>query len=183
MPPPILTMSALVLAANAAWALPANAQTIHGRYVPDPSAPNAAVVERAIAETASPFFFAIRGLVTSRLRETNPVFAEIDLSFDGRSLVFRAAPLVVVAALDRQTESRGLDGSTNAVSLRRVGSSLLLRMWTSEGARLTELILRGDALDLRITVSSPRLRAPMTYTLRYVRRDRQSTSRDRARPG
>ncbi len=178
-----MTMSALLLAANAAWALPANAQAISGRYVPDPSAPNAAVVERAIAETAAPFFFAIRGLVTSRLRETNPVFAELDLSFDGRALVFRAPPLSVTAMLDRQTESRGLDGSNNAVSLRRVGSSLLLRMWTSEGSRLTELVPRGDALDLRITVSSPHLRVPMTYTLRYVRRDRQNTSRDRTRPG
>lgn len=144
---------------------------LEGRYAPASAEADRAGLEAAIERTAAPFFFAIRPLVRSRLRETNPIFATVEIRTAGEAIDCHTPPVRVVDADDDvATTVIGLDEKPNHATHRRAGDALIQRTWTSEGARATRFVRTGDdGLTLQVEVTSPRLAVPLRYELHYRR--------------
>ncbi len=187
---PVARDRLLVLALIVALAAPAAAQSpptptsvpapaivsraaFEGAYVPAPGYDNAAAIEAGIDRTAEPFFFAIRGIVRSRLRETNPAFPSVTIAVRDGVIECRTPPMVARDADDGAAGSVvGLDQERGRVTHRVVGDALEQTTWNDRGTRHTRFVPVDDgrAIELRVTVSSSRLSVPLRYVLRYARR-------------
>ena len=144
-----------------------------GAYVPAPGYDNAAAIEAGIDRTAEPFFFAIRGIVRSRLRETNPAFPSVTIAVRDGVIECRTPPMTARDADDGAAGSVvGLDQERGRVTHRVVGDTLEQTTWNDRGTRHTRFVPVDDgrAIELRVTVSSSRLSVPLRYVLRYARR-------------
>ena len=151
----------------------ASPMAFEGTYGPAPGYDNAAAIEAGIDRTAEPFFFAIRGIVRSRLRETNPVFPSVTIVTRGDAIECRTPPMVARDADDGAASSVvGLDQERGRVVHRVVGDPLEQTTWNDRGTRHTRFVPvdGGRAIELRVTVSSSRLSVPLRYVLRYTRR-------------
>jgi hypothetical protein len=172
-----LVVARVGVALGLAWAPPVLADptpatwSLEGSYVPASLEADRAALEAAIERTAAPFFFALRPLVRSRLRETNPMFPAIDLKLAGAAVDCHTPPVRVVAADGAApTTVIGLDGKPNSATHRRAGDALVQRTWTDEGARTTRFEPAGpDGLTLAVEITSPRLAVPLRYELHYRR--------------
>lgn len=144
---------------------------LEGSYVPASVEADKAALEAAIERTAAPFFFAIRPLVRSRLRETNPIFASIEIRTAGAVVDCNTPPVRVVDADDGVASTvTGLDDKPNSATHQLVGDALVQRTWNAEGARVTRFAPVGpDGLVVAVAITSPRLSVPLRYEMHYRR--------------
>lgn len=142
---------------------------LEGTYVPASLEGDRAALEAAIERTAAPFFFALRPLVRSRLRDTNPIFPTVELRTVAEAIDCHTPPVRVVAVDDGPaTTVVGLDEKPNSATHRRVGEALVQRTWNSEGSRTTRFAPAGpEGLSLVVEITSPRLSVPLRYELHY----------------
>lgn len=144
---------------------------LEGRYAPASAATNAEAIERAIERTAEPFFFAIRGIVRSRLRDANPVFPFVEIRTQGEVIECNTPPVLARDADDGRASSvMGLDQNRNNLTHHRVGNTLAQTTWNADGTRHTRFVPTGaSGLTVHVEVSSPRLSVPLRYVMHYRR--------------
>ena len=157
----------------AAFPFPARAQSpaLEGSYTL--VAETAGEISRAIEAAIRPMNFLIRPVARGRLRKTNVPYARLRLT---------VAPAEITTIADRGnpvvTPSNGTivkwrreDGETFDVSTSWQGEKLHQTFRAEDGQRENVYSIEADGttLNLAVTLSSPRLAAPVKYTLRYRR--------------
>lgn len=146
------------------------ASPVDGLWVPHDVNANQAIIDRAIEQASEAFPWVLRPLARARLRETNPLFPTIIVQQDQTSLTCRTPPVVA-----RTTSGTGfiigLDGERSDLSHELAGPSLTQVTSNASGRRRTrfEVSPDGDHLEVAVEVTSPHLRAPLKYLLRYRR--------------
>lgn len=167
--------NAIVLLAACALALPASAvaqnPALPGSYTLDSEAsdPIRPAIEAAIARMN----FITRPVARGRLTRTNEPYRTITIRQSGDEISIITddrAPIVARAdgtAMRWQRE----DGEELDLTTRWDGPRLEQTFVAEDGQRrnVYSLAPDGDTLELAVTVTSPRLPAPLTYTLRYRR--------------
>lgn len=151
---------------------PAQTPAIQGTFVYDASASDD--VEAAIKEATHKMSFITKPIARGRLKKTNepyrrviisPTAAEISIAMDQR------APIVTPSDGTAIDWKRPEDGEMLKVSTSWEGDRLRETFVADDGQRENVFSLSPDGRTLRmdVTVSSPRLPAPVRYALVYRR--------------
>lgn len=130
-------------------------------------------IDRAINQAIARMNFAARPIARGRLRKTNVPYrtirialppGQVDIATDER------AP-VVSPANGAEIEWRREDGEVFRVSTRWESGALKQTFVAEDGKRVNVFTLSpdGNMLSMHVTVTSPRLDRPVTYTLQYRR--------------
>ncbi|MEB3329390.1 MAG: hypothetical protein VKQ33_09190 [Candidatus Sericytochromatia bacterium] len=132
-------------------------------------------LEAAINTAADKVNFVIRGLATGRLRDTNKPYRRIAITrgqggtttveTDTRGPV--TAPAGGASVKWTRSDKQVYDVTMTWRSERRLEETFA----SAEGRRVNVYALRpgGQAMDMHVTVTSPRLPVPLTYRLAYRR--------------
>ncbi len=167
--------SLLTLAAFAAFAgTELNAQTTNdltGIYAYVPSASDD--IETAIRAATDDMNFIVGPIARGRLRKTNYPYETIQISATPQTvtIVTDGRAPIVTSASGSPIEWQREDGETFDVSTRFIGGSLEQTFQAEDGTRANRYTLdaEGNTLTMMVTVSSPKLEAPMVYSLVYQR--------------
>ena len=127
-------------------------------------------IERAIDEMS----FITRPFARSRLRNTNPAYGWVQVQFQGEHIVITLAgrsPINTLADGSPAPWTRP-DGEQVQARQRFMGDRVVQSITAQDGSRRVEYQLdaSGQRLTLDVTVTSPRLPAPLRYRLTYRRR-------------
>ena len=143
-----------------------------GSYVYDEEAsdPIRPAIEAAIASMN----FITRPVARGRLTRTNEPYSAITISQTGNEISIITddrAPIVARADGNPMRWQRE-DGEVLDLTTRWNGPTLEQVFVAEDGQRINAYSLGadGEMLELAVTVTSPRLAAPLTYTLRFRRR-------------
>lgn len=126
-------------------------------------------IERAVARMN----FITRPIARGRLTRTNQPYQSLTIrQSDGQISIItdQRAPIVSPADGSPVKWTRE-DGEVFDVTTRRAGGGLEQTFIAEDGQRRNVYVLGADGstLEMRVTVTSPRLAQPLTYTLRYRR--------------
>ena len=157
----------------AAFPLPARAQSpaLEGSYTL--VAETAGEINRAIEGAIRQMNFVIRPIARGRLRKTNIPYARLRVTVtptEITTVVDRGNP-VVTPSNGTIVKWRREDGETFDVSTSWQGEKLQQTFRAEDGQRenIYSLDPDGATLSLAVTLTSPRLSAPVRYTLKYRR--------------
>jgi hypothetical protein len=128
-----------------------------------------AAIDRAVAGLN----FAFRPIARSRLRRTNSPYRTLEIRRQNASLAVSldgGAPIVSPES-GTPTSWRRADGEVLQVSTAWEGGRLRQSFVAEDGRRDNHYTVSEDGrrLTLEVTVTSPRLNAPLRYRLNYVR--------------
>jgi hypothetical protein len=130
-------------------------------------------VSRAIEQAVAPLNFVVRPIASGRLRKTNSPYQAIRISYTPTqvTLVADAHAPIVTPATPTVVKWRREDGEVFDVSTQWFGGSLEQTFAAPDGKRVNLYTPGpdGNTLALHVTVTSPRLTRPVSYTLRYHR--------------
>lgn len=136
-------------------------------YLPDRSDD----VYAAIDETVSTMGFITRPIARRRLRNTNEPYKSID--------ILTKADSVFIATDGKPAVKTNLDGSSKRwtredgeefeVNTIFKDNSLVQSFIAEDGKRVNEYIGSEKGLELRVTITSSKLKQPLTYRLQYQR--------------
>ncbi|MEB3222582.1 MAG: hypothetical protein VKS61_10935 [Candidatus Sericytochromatia bacterium] len=167
-----LTATCLEAALVACGAPAMAAGSLAGAWVYEPR--DSDDVEAAINTAADKVNFVIRGLAAGRLRNTNKPYHRIEISQDQHNTTVKTdtrgavkAPSSGAPAKWTRADKQVYDVVMTWRSERRLEEAFT----NAEGKRVNVYELRpgGQAMDMRVTVSSPKLPVPLTYRLGYHR--------------
>lgn len=132
-------------------------------------------VESAIRDATARVNFALRGIARSRLRRTNAPYRTVTIAHTTASVTITTddrAPITSPSS-GAPVEWTREDGEVLQVSTRWEGDRLRQTFTADDGERtnIFWLVPEKNALMLEVTVTSPRLPEPLTYTLAYRRGD------------
>jgi hypothetical protein len=126
-----------------------------------------AVIEAATASMN----FVIRPIARGRLKKTNPVYRRIRIERSGAEYVFQYDERQIqrVPADGRAVDWKREDGEVLRLSVHPDHDDLVQTYQAKDGERtnLFHLDPAAHTLQLRVTVTSPRLPGPVAYTLAY----------------
>jgi hypothetical protein len=167
-----LLLTALLLVASAsAPAARAQSGAFEGSfsYVAAGSDDINAAIDRAVAGLN----FAFRPIARSRLRRTNTPYATVVIERQGASLAISldgGAPIVSPAA-GTPVRWRRADGEVLQVSTAWENGRLRQSFIAEDGRRDNVYTISEDGrrLTMEVTITSPRLDAPLRYRLNYAR--------------
>jgi hypothetical protein len=164
---------AFVLALIAATALSAHAQNaaLQGTYTYDASASDN--VKAAIDAAVAKMNFVTRPIARGRLTKTNQPYQKLEIAFTPSQVTVitdSRAPIVTPANGSPIKWTRE-DGEKFDVSTTWSDGKLVETFKAEDGQRVNTFSLSpdGNVLSMHVTVTSPKLSAPLTYTLRYRR--------------
>lgn len=167
------TAALAALAMIAASVAPAAAQTpaLQGTfvYVADGSDD----VNKAIDQAISKMNFVVRSVARGRLRKTNVPYERLAISHstDRVSIAADRRPAIQTPANGTPVKWTREDGEVFDVSTEWENGALEQTFGAPDGKRVNTFTLSpdGNTLTMKVTVSSPRLPKPLTYSLRYRR--------------
>ncbi len=166
---PLSRIAVLVLAFACADAI-AQEPALQGTFV-SAGTPKEAI-DKAIDSATAKMNFLVRAVAKSRLKSTNPLYQRIEIGNDGTRITVRydkGKPIVMPADGSTVKWTRD-DGEQFDVSAHAQGAQLQQTFKAEDGQRVNEFSLAPDgALTLAVTITSPQLSAPLTYTLVYRR--------------
>lgn len=167
-----MILAALLALAPAAPAASQEAPSLEGTFVYD--AGRSDNVNRAIETVTARMNFALRPIARGRLRRTNQPYQRVSISHTSTHVTIatdQRAPLVTPANGAPVDWTRPEDGEKLKVSTEWENGRLEQTFMAEDGRRVNTYSISPDGrtLTLEVAVSSPRLRAPLTYTLRYRR--------------
>jgi hypothetical protein len=129
----------------------------------------------AIDETVSTMSFITRPIARRRLRNTNEPYQSID--------IITKTDSVFIATDGKPAVKTNLDGSSKRwtredgeefeVTTIFKDNSLRQSFVAEDGKRVNEYIGSEKGLELRVTITSSKLKQPLTYRLQYQRIDGQ----------
>jgi hypothetical protein len=129
-------------------------------------------IDQAIEAGVAKMNFIKRPIARSRLKKTNPLYQRIEIRQDGARISVRydeGKPIVMPLDGSAVQWTRD-DGEIFDVSARAGATQLQQTFKADDGQRVNEFSLAPDgALTLQVTLTSPQLPAPVTYTLSYRR--------------
>ena len=127
-------------------------------------------VDQAIERTVKKMNFITRPIARSRLKKTNPAYSSITLNFTSSNAHITAGPgpEVVLPNSGAAVKWRRSDGETFTVTGKPQGGTYVETFAADDGRR-TNTFSWDDAgrLTMNVTVTSPRLPAPLKYKLVY----------------
>jgi len=129
-------------------------------------------VKAAVERSAAEFNFFIRGIARSRLTKANPVPQKVRIAYTDNdvSVQLDAAPPVVAPRDGRKVTWTRDDGAKFDLTARTENGALSQSFKGEDGARTNLYKLRPDGkLAMEVTLTSPRLDKPLTYTLVFTR--------------
>ena len=130
-------------------------------------------IERAIESAVAKMNFVTRPIARGRLKKTNPAYQRIRIAQEGPQLSIQfdeRAPLQVPAD-GRSVKWTREDGEVFDVNATREAGAMTQTFKAEDGERINRFSLSpdGNALTLEVTITSPRLPAPVKYALKYQR--------------
>lgn len=130
-------------------------------------------IEMAIRAATDDMNFIVGPIARGRLRKTNFPYETIRISATPQAVTIVTddrAPIVTPASGSAIKWERE-DGEVFDVSTRFVGGALHQTFQAEDGKRVNvySLDAEGNTLTMKVTVSSPKLEAPMVYSLKYQR--------------
>ena len=132
-----------------------------------------AEINRAIEQAIAKMSFVVRPIARGRLRRTNLPYATIQLGITSNQITIdtRNGNPITTPADGTPIEWKREDGEVLRVSTEWRNGALQQTFVADDGQRVNVYTLGagGTTMELRVTVTSPRLPAPVTYTLRYRR--------------
>jgi len=159
-----------------AFAVPAEgrAQTsasLDGTYTYDAAASDN--LNQAIDAAVRDMNFALRPVARGRLRKTNQPYQRLRISQDAQqvSVVMDGRDAIVTPANGTVVDWTREDGEKLKVSTEWKNGALEQTFMAEDGQRVNAYTVNDDGrtLTLRVTVTSPRLKQPLTYRLVYRR--------------
>ena len=159
---------ALVLAV--AWTTQAEVPGPEGTFTYDKRASDD--VKAAVDRSAGEFNFLLRPFARSRLTKANPVPQKVRIATTATevSTQLDAAPPVVAPRDGHTVTWTRDDGAKFALTAHLEGGVLRQSFKGDDGQRTNVYRLRPDgALAMEVTLTSPRLDKPLTYTLVFRR--------------
>lgn len=168
---PLRSMMLLALSLLAAGDVVAQSTPLQGTFVY--VAEGSDDIDRAIQQAVSGMNFITRPIARGRLKKTNAPYGSLSLSHTPSQVTVTTdgrAPIVTPASGEPAKWTRE-DGEVLDVSTEWQNGRLVQTFAAEDGKRVNVYSLGadGNTLSLQVTVSSPRLPEPMTYTLRYRR--------------
>lgn len=157
----------------AASALPAASQvpSLNGTYTYVAAESDA--IKPAIEQAVAKMNFITRPIARGRLTKTNTPYQSVDIrETDAQVTIVTDSRAPIVAPADgTPVKWTREDGELFDVTIRRVNGALEQTFIAEDGQRKNVYVLGadGNSLEMHVTVSSPRLAKPLTYTLRYRR--------------
>lgn len=130
------------------------------------------VVSKAIETALEKANFLVAGIARGRLQKTNPQYERIEIAQDGAqiSVKFDQRKPIVMPADGSAVKWTREDKEVFDVTAHNNGAQLEQTFRSEDGQRRNVFSLRADgSLTLDVTVSSPKLPAPVKYTLNYRR--------------
>jgi hypothetical protein len=162
LPPPVLTLLILCTAPLlAADPVPFGGWTLAA--APD--------LRQVIAAATAPLNFLVRPIARSRLAKTNEAYRTLTLVRGERtfSVQFDQRPALVMPADGSAVAWTREDGETFRIAARMEQDALVQTFQAADGTRTN--VFRPDpatgGLSLAVRITSPRLPAPLVYTLDY----------------
>jgi hypothetical protein len=128
--------------------------------------------QAAIDRGVDSLFFMIRGIARSRLSAGTKIDPSVSFAFDDTSIHVRIpAATEAISPVSGAAVDYVNHGEHTLLSQRISAGKLTQRFVADQGKRENEWVLLPDArtLLLKVTVSSPKLSAPVIYTLTYQR--------------
>jgi hypothetical protein len=166
---PVLVASVLALSVAGAPALAA--QEIEGTYRLLPQESDD--IGQAINAATSRMNFVTRPIARSRLRGTNPAYQRVVIGQEGARIRIEMddAPAVVAPRDGTPIRWRRADGEQLDVTVGVEPGRVTQTFRAEDGERENLLVLSPDGrtLAMTVTIRSPQLPEPLTYTLRYRR--------------
>jgi hypothetical protein len=129
-------------------------------------------VKAAVERSAGEFNFLLRPFARSRLTKANPVPRKVRIAYTASevSVQLDAAPPVVAPRDGHRVTWTRDDGARFELSARSEGGALRQSFEGDDGERTNVYRLRPDGkLAMEVTLTSPRLDKPLTYTLVFGR--------------
>jgi len=126
----------------------------------------------AIDRSIDTLFFALRGIARSRLSAGTTIEPWVAFAFDPGHIRVRVPSSPEAIARDDGTPVDYVnDGERTRLTERLADGKLTQLFIAGEGRRLNEYGLSpdGTTLTLKVTITSPKLSAPVLYTLTYRR--------------
>jgi hypothetical protein len=168
----ILAAILFCVAAPFAAAQPAVQPPIEGSFALDTRASDS--IDQAINDAIRDMNWVARQVARTRLRRINDPYTTVSISQNGPDVVvvFQGRS-VASPASGEEIQWRRETGEVLGVSTRWRGHQLEQTFTAEDGKRTNLFALNpsGDTLSVRVTMSSERLTRPLTYTLRYQRRN------------
>ena len=167
--------SALVLALIATTAVTAGAQggtpSLQGSYTYDASASDN--IKKAIDAAVAKMNFVTRPIARGRLTKTNQPYQQLEISYTDAQVTIKTdsrAPIVTPANGTPIKWTRE-DGEKFDVNTRWDKGTLAETFSAEDGQRVNTFSISpdGSVLSMHVTVTSPKLSAPLTYTVKYRR--------------
>lgn len=110
-----------------------------------------------------------RAIARRRLRNTNPVYASVAISFTSDHARITAGPSTVVLPLSGKPILWKRAGEVLTVSGRREGDRYIETFDAKDGRRTNVFTPTSDGMVMAVTVTSRRLPQPLRYRLVYNR--------------
>lgn len=130
-----------------------------------------AAKEAAVEKATSTLFFAIRGIARSRVRARTRIAPSVRFSFEGSMIRVKAenAP-DAVAPESGASAPFTYEGEKLSLSQTLTAAGLTQTFTAEDGQRENVWTLSADGKSLveRVTIRSPKLSAPLVYTLHYA---------------
>lgn len=130
-----------------------------------------AAKEAAIEDATRTIFFAVRGIARSRLRARTRIARAVRFSFEGANIRVKAegAP-DAVAPQSGASVPFVYEGERLALTQTFTAAGLTQTFTAADGLRENVWTLSADGRSLveRVTIRSPKLSAPVVYTLHYA---------------
>lgn len=129
-------------------------------------------VKAAVDRAAAQFNFVLRPFARSRLTKANPVPHNVRIAYTSAevSVQLDAAPPVVAPRDGRKVTWKRDDGTPFDLTAHLEGGVLRQSFKGDDGERTNVYRLRPDGkLAMEVTLTSPRLDKPLTYTLVFAR--------------
>ena len=166
----ILPLGLTLLAAAGVAAATQNA-ALTGRYTYVEAESDA--IKPAIEQAVAKMNFITRPIARGRLTRTNEPYRSLSIQQSaGQVTIVRDAMAPIVAPADgNPIKWTREDGEVLDLTTRWVDETLEQTFIAEDGQRKNVFALSpdGGTLEMQVTVTSPRLAAPLTYTLRYRR--------------
>ena len=168
----IALVAAAILAAPVGLA-PAQAQSaqLQGTFVYDAAASDN--INQAIDRAVARMNFVTRPIARGRLRKTNEAYRQIRISYTPAqvSVVTDSRDAIVSPANGTPIRWTREDGEVLDVSTAWDGGALTHTFKAEDGQRVNRYSVSADGsvMTMQVTITSPRLAAPLVYSLRYRR--------------
>ena len=129
-------------------------------------------VDKAIERAVEKVNFVIRGMAHGRLKSTNQPYHHVSITTKGPETLIKTDDRAPIVATAKAVKWKREDGQVYDVSMVWKGDTRLEQTFANdEGKRVNTYTLNpdGKSMIMQVTVTSPKLPVPLSYSLAYKR--------------